>query len=261
MPERELPEEIRMQNGEIQELSPEILEMIMNKVQDINRYGVAFHRIGGTSSNDELNRVKFVLKDGLLGRSRGSKDAKSWASAVRKKKATAEIYVNITGRFKSVLYGEDQDGNEIEVLSPPTIENAQFGHNQAITVLFDISSFKEIEPMEGNEDEVARKLPAHSFVVNQFDKPNRYEVNEKGETVSLKSSLGFELKARVAPRFFSGIILGSESRQDVQSIVSIMLKVDKDKPERILPVYDVKGNLLWPKKMDYEEVKSLVKEK
>ena len=32
----------------------------------------------------------------------------------------------------------------------------------------------------------------------------------------------------------------------------------KDKLDRLVPIYDKQGNLLWPKQMSYEEVKEFV---
>ena len=40
-----------------------------------------------------------------------------------------------------------------------------------------------------------------------------------------------------------------------------MLAIDEDDPELILPIYDSKGNLLWPKQMSHEEVKKFVTER
>ncbi len=40
-----------------------------------------------------------------------------------------------------------------------------------------------------------------------------------------------------------------------------MVKVNEKTPERIVPVYDSRGNLLWPKQMHYEKVKELVQKK
>ena len=44
-------------------------------------------------------------------------------------------------------------------------------------------------------------------------------------------------------------------------IGKIELELDKEKPHLINPIYDVNGNLLWPKQMSYEEVKTFVSEK
>jgi hypothetical protein len=40
-----------------------------------------------------------------------------------------------------------------------------------------------------------------------------------------------------------------------------MLDVFKDRANLLLPIYDLVGNLLWPKQMSYEEVKKFVAER
>lgn len=40
-----------------------------------------------------------------------------------------------------------------------------------------------------------------------------------------------------------------------------MVQLAKKQPERALPIYDIKGNLLWPQKMTHEQVKQFVAER
>jgi len=72
--------------------------------------------------------------------------------------------------------------------------------------------------------------------------------------------------ARVAPRFFTGIVIPSEdyeqdypeSRKNrvlythtqtiedrVKRIVELMLRINRGKPQLCIPIYDTKGSLLW----------------
>ena len=44
-------------------------------------------------------------------------------------------------------------------------------------------------------------------------------------------------------------------------ITSIMLKIYKGKEELLIPIYDFRGNLWWPKRMSYEEVKKFIEER
>ncbi len=46
----------------------------------------------------------------------------------------------------------------------------------------------------------------------------------------------------------------AKMQERVDEIVAVMLNVNKDKPDRLLPVYDIHGNMWWPKRMTYEEV-------
>lgn len=104
-------------------------------------------------------------------------------------------------------------------------------------------------------------------------------ISEQGE-IKANGEFGFTLFPRVSPKSFSGILVkntevinernrwGSISTREewkeeetlnmAKRIALIMQKEYKDKPELLLPVYDTRGNLLWPKKMSYEEVKQFV---
>jgi hypothetical protein len=273
MPERPIPEEFSRpnENIETQELSPEFLEMVMAKVQDINKKGIGFHTIKTFNWDD----VRDILQNGLLGRTKGAnkKNPDSWAKAVRKNKS-AEVYFNITGRFKIIMPKQDAAGNtlldeqgkEVEEALPAVIENSQWGAKESVTFLFDLNTFKENVQPQGDKDENRKKLPVHSFTPNLgvpirgVDEGNKPVVDSQG---------GFELKARVAPRFFRGIVIGlnksyynllspAEIRAKVDEIIKNMKDIYKDKQDLMLPVYDIQGNLLWPKEMSYEEVKEFL---
>lgn len=77
-------------------------------------------------------------------------------------------------------------------------------------------------------------------------------------------------KRSVSPRRFQGIVIigdrpklenawvdydSSNSRKTIENTVSLMLGTYKKHPELALPLYDVSGALLWPKKLSYEEVR------
>jgi hypothetical protein len=141
----------RVENTESLKLNPEILETVMSKVQDINRNGIAFHTTSRYNPEHLLDNIKSLLKDGLLGRgSSNSTNPSAWAKGVRKNKI-AEIYFNITGRFRSVIYEDDGKGGEFEKVLPSTIRNNVWGSKQGVTILFDVKTFKEVKPPEGNE--------------------------------------------------------------------------------------------------------------
>ena len=51
------------------------------------------------------------------------------------------------------------------------------------------------------------------------------------------------------------------NQDDLSKLIAIMGNAFKDDKEKLLPVYDAVGNLLWPKQMNYEEVKNFVEER
>lgn len=65
------------------------------------------------------------------------------------------------------------------------------------------------------------------------------------------------LKPRVAPRFFSGIIVHSESKVKVESA---KLVFDFAKNYKI-PIYNEKGDIIWPKAIKYDELKEWLEER
>jgi hypothetical protein len=98
-----------------------------------------------------------------------------------------------------------------------------------------------------------------------------------------ESDNGFMITRRVAPRHFDGIYLTLERygqhwdinerkkcfkeskplvKKRVKGAVEMMQQVsEKTGKNRYLPIYDLYGNLLWPKEMNYEEVKQFVAER
>ena len=49
--------------------------------------------------------------------------------------------------------------------------------------------------------------------------------------------------------------------KQMEEVVDAMKTANSNKPELWLPIYDFAGNLRWPKKMSYEEVKKIVSNK
>jgi len=47
----------------------------------------------------------------------------------------------------------------------------------------------------------------------------------------------------------------------LQQYVEAMLEANKDYPDRLIPIYNSQGDLLWPEQMSYEEVQQLVEER
>ncbi len=69
-----------------QELSPEVIEKIMAKVQDINESGTAYTRLTPQNSRleKEEDKLRSIIKDGLLGNSGGlPREKVAWTKALR----------------------------------------------------------------------------------------------------------------------------------------------------------------------------------
>ncbi len=285
-PEIKIPEDIEKLE---EELSPEIIEKIMEKVQDIAKPEVGYHVIQNVDNHTQPELLKQILKDGLLGadffsdamRSKAA-SKEDWAKSIKQRNAV--IFFNITGRGSERFYLK---GDETEIAKSNYVDVANQGK---VIVLFNLEKFKEEESTlkkrnEGGRPRLIKKN--NTYQGDHFDKITDY--SEDG----VDTEYGFILRQRVAPRFFTGIVIkltrpltqweiqkgiqegkrefdlihnyGAENINalvpEAQRIANVMQKTDKGKEELLVPIYDIRGNLLWPKKMYREEVKKFVEER
>lgn len=240
-------------------LSPEQIEKIMEKVQDIDTEGIAysvFYPSEGTDENPSI--LKNILEKGLLGRDptrRGGIDdrvvnAKSWVADVKTKRAV--VHFNVVGRkIRSQDHKYKREIAESYYMTAP---------RDQMVVLFDVGSFEEEKP---NDIDIRRALetgfvPRHKTFQSN-DTSDVYNELEVWGRPMPDTEYGFVLFHRVPPRLFRGLI--SRNGKKVEETVKEMTEVYKDHPESLLPIYDIGGNLLWPEKMDYENIKKLVGER
>jgi len=305
------------------ELSPEVFESIMQKVQDIDKNGTAF-----TGLRD--NNYESVFKQGVLGNSlllardievdssekywkkyhnidlkslsdeeksdyddefeyiqkyetpcvsfrkiSDKERAERWKAILRQRNnaktlkglgresalaknetggrgaGIARVYFNIVGRTKGLA--ENEGAHEIDGIK--RISNTQWAGQDAL--IFDLNKFKE--NVEGSPERPGN----YQVDLGEF----KSAVNKRGESM-VDEETGFYLSPRIAPRNFKGFVmnllgdLSEEAKKTrVTAVVEMQKKVFQDKPELFIPIYDSIGNLLWPKKMSYKEVKKFVEEK
>lgn len=253
-------------------LTPEIIENVMSRVQDINKNGTAYTGVvrdqGGKIKSEEqrLGEFQHVLQEGLLGSPDYNPygvEKDRWVHNMKNLEKRKELVVHFN------IVGRTQD--HIPENSTQILETLFMNGPNCIGIIFDDQSFKEVklekEPFKnkggktkyaiwGEEDEQGRRMPS--------------------------LEMGFVLSHRVAPRFFRGIVFGEpagpvnpeetkkgpwripkDTRPEAiakraEEIIFAILNAYKDKPELLIPVYDIYGNLWWPKKMKYEEIKKLV---
>lgn len=250
------------------ELTPEVQE-IMDLVQDIDMPGIGY--TGVTFVNRET--LIAVLQNGLfqvtwprgirknsklLSQESPRKQRKFYLESVKREQKgnigpwnSAHIFFNITGRSK-----HKKDSREID--------QASYAHwykgnknSQRFVILFNLKAFREIPLGENSQDND-----------DLYSKRFQYKVNQTPLTEGKVSTtdLGFHLHGRVAPRFLTGIIAPNyyydeesghvDSIDDSCPLEDYILSMDRT--GKRLPIYDLKGNLLWPILMSYEEVKQFV---
>lgn len=168
------------------------------------------------------------------------------------------VFFNIVGRVADKL-----DPLKTQI-SQTTFANAP----DSVTFLFDLSSFKEKPGIEGT------RMPLTSLgTYRPAMLSGSYKYKGIGK-IKPKSLYGFVLSARVRPKRFQGIVIAGplkkgsrfveadDSIETLQSratqIANVMKRAYKDRPEMLLPIYDLNGNLLWPRQMNYEDVEKLV---
>lgn len=270
--EAEAESEIVDQDSNELKLAPEIEALVMDKVQDIDKRGVAFTSLyffRKYGDKEYKERFASLLRDGLLGSGdfRGEKPyliedsverRNLWHSQVKKVRETgnlllSQVWFNIVGRMADV-----RDEKQIDSSRPISTSYDK----ECVVLTFDISNLKELpsgtlhtpESFNLYLDElgIKTKVGGKTFAGN-----GGFEGYDYYAPYGVDSSFGFETNFRVAPRRFNGLVVKNMSQAKLEDYISLMIKDGKT----ILPVYDMVGNLLWPKQMNYEEVKVFVAER
>ncbi|MCX6763997.1 MAG: hypothetical protein NTZ97_04720, partial [Candidatus Moranbacteria bacterium] len=122
------------------------------------------------------------------------------------------------------------------------------------------------------------------LVVNPERKLNRQEIKDGIEKIEkiyeeylrrvredkkFRERTDLEHNAKIYEEVKNGLIhygkteeLDTEKRKEFAEKVALkMIGINKGKPKNLVPLYDLDGNLLWPKQMSYEEVKKFVAER
>src|SRR3989339_271885 len=233
-----------------EELSPEIIETIMEKVMDIDTAGLGYSSISSTwTENPRV--MNSIFRNGLFGRETGHENIggyrlsskspqENWARNLREHKQ-GHTYFNVVGRTTL----ENKKGDIY-----PLLEKNHRYYGVDVNGLYD----------------------------NNLTRMNLTSIEDVHRVEDIKpvETWGFVTSTRIAPRFFKGIILGDETYESGKGMVSRnpnelqkqvniykekMFNIYKNSPDLFLPIYSTNGNLLWPKQMSYEEVKKFVAER
>jgi hypothetical protein len=190
----------------------------------------------------------------------------AWTKDVRtkdpeeKKKKERHVFFNIVGEF----HNEDM-GRRFDV-----VNEAQREWLDSMTIK-DSYWFKDKQSHEPN-----------NAVAIIFDKKGLPYFSDDPKGGVPRSEHGFAGPVRVAPRKFTGVVVqctdtvktknqyGDETETRVLStdpekwqrsandLAETLLKTNEMSPDRLIPIYDVYGNMLWPKKMSHEEVQKML---
>lgn len=223
----------------------------MDKVQDINKKGVAFSGISEALREKDYKTFDSILKSGLLG---GRFDKpnigltkEKYLKNVKEEK-DAVVWFNIVGV-----------DSRSEKIKDSGFLNEYTADSNVLAIIFDLTHFQET-PSSWEESQ---------RIVNLKQKRRTHR----------RAYSGFILSHRVPPRYFKGIVLKllDEKGKDISCHdylnkaldISRKMRSSVKKREYIIPIYDRNGNLLWPLLdkykdqgfMPYEEVKKFMEER
>lgn len=144
-----------------------------------------------------------------------------------------------------------------------------------LTVIFDLNKYKsECEDFIKNVKNLSKEDPAYDATHQKPSKYRAFTYNSSPKQIeNIASSVpltldglpktdvsyGFTVLNRVPPKFFKGLVLHTlddvdKQEQNINLVVKKMIEEYSSKPELILPIYDVKGNLLWPEKLTHDQI-------
>jgi len=267
-------------NGEREiKLSAEQLELVLHKAEDINREGTAFTSIthSTVSENPEQNlltRFESVIQKGVLNSNWLESLSNSDQQAISiNEKRRGEIYFNILGKVVDPY----KDYSVITKIGDCAyISNA----DEAIAIVFSLENYRS--ELEDNHLLGKRELLNDPEMKNNgtYIKPSgsrRYSYNG-----SLKSWLwrathrsyvrnvlpektgldlpradfeyGFALSHRIAPRLFRGFVIKTRSNDHKLLTDMVRLIMNNSKPEDYVPIYDLDGNMIWPREISHNEI-------
>ena len=313
------------------ELSPEQTEVVMAKIQDINKPETGLHAIHASydSFYERLELFKKDMAEGILGRPDGAPsngaleiNKNEWVNQVKKRKGV-HLFFNMVGR---------------EIKSVDQSFWANRTRKDPICIIFDTNNFKEVDInnfIYNYDKEPDKSVPAQDrYLTKTFGRHGTSGLKIKVEKPTSSGyyreikipqyDMGYALNFRVSPRFFKGVLfrvdrkiteedakriieqakdrLQKKREEDVKiygedwvlrypsfyeekrgfqqvmkdcggiiedidenhiqdrvsDIVGRMLEACAGREDRLVPVYDMHGNMWWPKKIPYGKIQEIV---
>ncbi|OGF51819.1 hypothetical protein A2739_01495 [Candidatus Giovannonibacteria bacterium RIFCSPHIGHO2_01_FULL_43_100] len=258
------------------ELSPEVLDGVMGKIDDIFEYGTAYTAITAQKNADpesvlgDNGTLEKVLKHGVIGTSRSgeisSEETKPepavWHRKLKEKKQVT-VSFNIQGRsFRS---GQIHSKTTPPRLHELYLQEKEYHHfynvwHRGISIVFDISNLKEIPPQYVHEKSHPKPFPPKTFGIRGGRSHLVKTPDERGNLCTT-IEYGFSLQSRISPRQIRGMILSPQYENQLSLVIDKIKKNYEETSENLIPAYNESGDLLWPKQMSYEEVKRFVAER
>ncbi len=242
-------------------------EIVMGKVEDINRNGIAYSSVDfdwhEAKTESGLESLKLIFREGLRGMTtlphldifyknlkESTKNKEEWVKLIKAKHPLG-VFFNIVGKASDIKKGEDGlfhrrnketgDWDDFEP-QPTEIGSSPYVSKDSITILFDTSSLNESQT-NSNDLENRGDMETRTFYSSSLH-----------DDTEPDSEYGFVASYRIPPRLFTGIVVKGEYENRVNEIIETMKMVYGENFERLLPIYDVKGNLIYPQKIDHGDI-------
>lgn len=217
------------------QLTPEIEAMVMEKVQDINRAGVASSSIGNVSSEFLSSGLTRIFNEGLLGvdgsynplthpRNTG---AGQWSKSYREHQSSL-VYFNIMGRSVPTTIA-NKEGLYFEIdktadWSRHIYTSRQAMDNFVLSLIFNLKKFQEVAPVDMPERNL---VPRNGYAMDGFsywrkvfgdlspeqvrkaglDPRRAGAIDIDGNPVTFGTDFGFVLNGRISPKIFEGLMI------------------------------------------------------
>lgn len=232
-------------------LTPEIEAMIMEKVQDISKKGLAVHCF-------KISNFESILTEGLT---RNDKD---------------HLFFNIIGRSirpymigdTNSSYGDGLIFDISKVIEEAPIKRYTDGKNegsdhftagkQGTYSCVDNSVVNLWNELYDNLKPGDEKIIQDVQEGKHKEKYLKEHVDEDGLPRSNRE-FGYAYFGKISPALFQGLIM--QKKEQLDRFVSVMEGVLKKNYNLYIPIYDSSGDLLWPRQMSYEEVIQFVAER
>lgn len=249
------------------EITPEIEEIILEKLQDIDQDGTAYTSLESGAQDiqteNEDHGLEDILQNGILNR--------EWYYARLGKKSTANGLVDLepsekmdTEQKRGVVYFFIVGRTDIPRQDDSKTEIAQgkYSQNSFATIVFDLGRFSEIDKEQfPNPFWAGGTLPPNTYTYNGSLQSLRSGGKSENGRYLANMNDGFALADAIPANSFKGIIVRESSDETINRIMDIQKKAHQEQPENMLPIYNINGDLLWPRKIAYKEVQQLVGEK
>lgn len=266
---------------QIKEWEPKIEVEYKEYLKESDKKIAHYYAVVERRNKNQLNRVKSIFREGILGGTSGGigkhNSKEEWAKDVRTG-SRRNVFFNIVGRFSPYSPARRSAKEPVSEMAKTMYFTDHFSANgeptDAVAIIFDQKQMQE--SWRDNKQELVpgkRKFKSADIMGNDREPSSEH---------------GFAGPVRVPPRLLKGIVfaatdtimekeeLGERDSRSIKrtayskdpekwnsrakKLVEAEIEIDKEKPENLLPVYDVMGNLYWPKKMSYKEVQEAINE-